>query len=130
MKLGLWLGMVGAVAMPLTNLAIAPTQAQEVNCKNPQTTREMRICSSQEAASADKKLNRIYPQLMSKLSGQQKQRMIQAQTAWINFRDATCAYEKGQYEGGTFAPVAYSSCIARLTKQRTQELQQYLLSLK
>jgi uncharacterized protein YecT (DUF1311 family) len=126
MKLRSWLVIVTALALPLTSISIAPSMAQEVDCSNPVTTRDMRICSGSEAQAVDKKLNQVYQQLKSKLSGQDKERLTNAQLAWINFRDATCAYEQGRFEGGTFAPVARTSCLARLTQQRTQDLENYL----
>ena|SRR4028118_275642 len=126
MKLPLWLLMITAIALPLTSISIAPSIAQQANCKNPQTTMDMRMCAGSEAQAADRQLNQVYQQLIGKLGGQQKERLTTAQLAWINFRDRTCAYEQGRFEGGTFAPVANASCLARVTQQRTKDLESYL----
>lgn len=126
MKSPLWLLIITAIALPLSNVSIAPSIAQQANCKNPQTTRDMIRCAGSEVQAADRKLNQVYQQLIGKLDGQQKERLTTAQLAWINFRDRTCAYEQGRFEGGTFAPVANASCRARVTQQRTKDLENYL----
>jgi uncharacterized protein YecT (DUF1311 family) len=126
MKLPLWLLIITAIALSLTSISTAPSTAQEANCKSPQTTRDMIICTGSEAQAADRQLNQVYQQLIRKLDGRQKERLTTAQLAWINFRDRTCAYEQGRFEGGTFAPVANASCLARVTQQRTKDLENYL----
>lgn len=104
--------------------------AEKVNCANPQTTVEMNICAGQEYKAADHKLNQVYRQLQSKLSGNQKQRITLAQLAWIKFRDANCDYERGEFEGGTMANPTISSCLAGMTEKRTKELENYLHGLE
>jgi uncharacterized protein YecT (DUF1311 family) len=134
MKVQTFLAIVVAIALLLTTI---PWQhsfaqdtpqylAQQLNCNNPQTTLQMNQCASQQAQAADKKLNQVYQQLKPKLSRQQQQRLTTAQQAWIKFRDETCAYERGQFEGGTLASPTYGNCIARVTKQRISDLEQYL----
>lgn len=134
MKLRSRLPILAATALSLLGVAIAPSLAQDswqriaqqVNCDSPQTTMEMNICTSREYQAADRKLNSVYQALRPRLSRQQQKRMTDAQLAWIKFRDATCAYERGQFEGGTMAGPIGTSCLARITQQRTKELEGYL----
>lgn len=100
--------------------------AQQPNCKSPQTTLDMNLCSSQEFQAADRKLNQVYQQLQPKLNSKQKQRLIVAQRSWLKFRDETCDYEMGQFEGGTLAASTYGYCRARVTKERVKDLERYL----
>jgi len=100
--------------------------AQQPNCKNPQTTVEMNVCSSQEFEAADKKLNQVYKQLQPKLNSKQKQRLIVAQRSWLKFRDESCNYEMGQFEGGSLAASTYGYCRARVTQERIKDLEGYL----
>ena len=100
--------------------------AQQPNCKSPQTTLDQNVCSSQEFQAADKKLNQVYQQLQPKLNSKQKQRLIVAQRSWLKFRDETCDYEMGQFEGGSVAPSTYGYCRARVTKERIKDLERYL----
>lgn len=96
------------------------------DCFEPQTTSQMNYCSGLEMKEADEQLNLIYQQLTGKLSDLQKQRLTKAQLAWIDFRDKTCEYEKGQFEGGSIALSTYNYCLTRITKQRITDLENYL----
>lgn len=119
-------------ASPTSSKNITPVQqiadnSQSSECNRAQTQREINACASSQAQAADEKLNLVYRQLRAKLKGStQEQQLIQAQVAWIKFRDADCKYARDQYQGGTFAPAAQAFCLARVTKQRTQDLEDYL----
>lgn len=100
--------------------------AQQPNCQSPQTTADMNMCASQEFQAADKKLNQVYQQLQSKLKSKQQQRLTAAQRSWLKFRDDSCNYEMGQFEGGTLAGSTYGYCRARVTQERVKDLEGYL----
>ncbi len=107
--------------------SIASAQlVQTIDCAKATTTVEINECTAREAKDADRKLNQIYQKLTPKLSSKQRQRLTQAQLEWIKFRKGTCEYEAGELGGGTASTAAYSSCITRVTKQRTADLQRYL----
>ncbi len=110
-----------------TKATNSPLQlAQQPNCKSPQTTLDQNLCSSQEFQAADKKLNQVYQQLQPKINSKQNQRLIVAQRSWLKFRDETCDYESGHFEGGSVAPSIYGYCRARVTKERVKDLEGYL----
>ncbi|MFE1745101.1 lysozyme inhibitor LprI family protein [Coleofasciculus sp. H7-2] len=100
--------------------------AQQPNCNNPQTQGEMNACAGIAYQNADRRLNQVYRQLLPKLPGSRRQKLISAQQAWIKFRDANCTFERSEFTGGTMEPMVYSSCLANVTKQRTAQLEQYL----
>ena len=100
--------------------------AQQPNCKIPQTTLDMNMCSSQKFQAADQKLNQVYQQLQAKISTKQKQRLTVAQRTWIKFRDENCDYAKGQFDGGSLAASTYGYCRARMTQERIKDLEGYL----
>ncbi|MCF2151293.1 lysozyme inhibitor LprI family protein [Desmonostoc muscorum LEGE 12446] len=102
--------------------------AQKLNCNNAQTQTEINECSRLSYQNADKKLNAAYQQLVPKLDRTRKQKLIAAQQAWIKFRDTTCEFERSEYEGGSIAPTIYFGCLENTTKDRTQQLQEYLKS--
>lgn len=104
--------------------------SQNVKCKPDGNTLEMRKCADDQYAIADKKLNQTYQQLISQLSPQRKQRLIEAQRAWISFRDKTCQFESSQMLGGSAEPLLRTTCLTRVTQQRVQDLQNYLADLK
>jgi uncharacterized protein YecT (DUF1311 family) len=111
------------VAVPTLAPANRQMLTQPPNCSNPQTTLEMNICAGRDYRAADQKLNQIYRQIQANLSRRQKERMTDAQLAWIKFRDANCAYERGQYEGGSLATPTETTCLTRMTQQRVKELE-------
>lgn len=100
--------------------------AQKLNCNNAQTQREITQCADLSYRNADKKLNQVYKQLLPKLSASRRQKLTTAQQAWLKFRDTNCDFETSKYEGGTIAGTIYAGCLEQLTKQRTQQLQEYL----
>ena len=132
-KITIWVKLV-ASSLLLTAGFLLPSKAsntslqlaQQPNCKSPQTTQEQNACSSQEFQAADRKLNQVYQQLQPKLNSKQKQRLIVAQRSWLKFRDESCNYEMGQFEGGTLAASTYGYCRARVTQERVKDLERYL----
>lgn len=104
--------------------------AQKPNCNNPQTQGEMNACAGLSYQQADKRLNQVYQQLVPKLSAARRQKLTSAQQTWIKFRDSNCAFQRSEVEGGSMAPMMYSSCLAEMTKQRTQQLEEYIRDIK
>ncbi|MFN6492666.1 lysozyme inhibitor LprI family protein [Nostoc sp. DedQUE03] len=100
--------------------------AQKLNCNNAQTQAAINECTKLSYQNADKKLNQVYQQLLPNLNRTRKQKLIAAQQAWIKFRDSNCEFEKSAYEGGSLASTIYFSCLENTTKERTQQLQEYL----
>ncbi|MGL4915460.1 MAG: lysozyme inhibitor LprI family protein [Aeromonas allosaccharophila] len=92
------------------------------DCKEPMTQAAMNICAMQDYTKADAELNAAYKKLAATLDKEQLGRLKTAQRAWITFRDAQCRYEAGVYEGGSIAPLVHSSCLTKLTEQRTKDL--------
>lgn len=125
---------VGAIVLFLTAVLGTPSiasnsplqLAQEPNCKSPQTTVDMNLCATQEFQAADKKLNQVYQELKPLLNSKQQQRLTAAQRTWVKFRDESCSYEAGRFEGGTLAAPTYGYCRARITQERVKDLERYL----
>ncbi|WP_199249393.1 lysozyme inhibitor LprI family protein [[Phormidium] sp. ETS-05] len=63
----------------------------------------------------DNRLNQVYQQTLNRFSSHREQ-LIDAQLAWIDFRDANCAFESNRVSGGR------NICLIRMTEIRTQEL--------
>jgi uncharacterized protein YecT (DUF1311 family) len=84
-------------------------------------TGEMIDCMSAERARQDARLNENYKRLMSKLSAKRKKELLEAQRAWIKFRDANCSFYHDP-EGGTAALLARHDCFLQSTADRAKEL--------
>lgn len=101
-------------------------QADNFDCRNAATQAEINQCVHQDFQQKDEELNRIYQQYYTKLDAIRKEQLKQAQRVWINFRDLSCQYEADYYQGGGLAPMVYSSCLKDKTKERINDLKNYI----
>lgn len=95
-----------------------------------QTQQEMNQQADADFRQADKELNAVYNKLIKKVPPEVKERLIDAQLAWIKFRDAEAKARAAEVEGGSMYPLLYSGSLASTTRQRTKELQEWLDSLQ
>ena len=84
-------------------------------------TGEMLDCMGAEFERQDARLNENYKKLMAKLSGKRKEALLEAQRAWIKFRDANCNFYYDP-EGGSAAHLAGTDCNLNTTADRAAEL--------
>jgi len=101
-----------------------------INCKATSTQLEMNHCANLSYKAADRELNQIYRQLRNTFKqtkqNTQEPQLIDAQLAWLKYRDLDCKFSADRFKGGSIAPLIYSSCQETLTKQRTTLLKSYL----
>jgi uncharacterized protein YecT (DUF1311 family) len=93
---------------------------------NAQTQFEMNQQAAAEAKKADTEMTGAYKKAMAAQDEKGKKLLLEAQRAWIKYKEAHCASVANAYEGGSMQPLIYSSCIADLTKARTKELEALL----
>ena len=111
-------------------------RAQHMNekdspCPNAVTTLDMEQCFSKAKASSDYELAAFYKRVLSKLDGDDADRLAKVQRLWIEYREANCSAERALYQGGSAAPVVYVACMDEMTRARTKELlQTYAVRLK
>lgn len=114
-------------------LLLAPAAgAQEVDCENAMAQVEMTFCARQEYEAADAALNAAYKQARAAMKAidanlPEDERgaetsLLDAQRAWITYRDAACTAEGYLMHGGTAEPLLVYGCLATLTRGRTQDL--------
>lgn len=124
-------GILSAVIVS-TALVASPIRAQDVDldqvdCKNAKTQVEMNYCAHKDFKAADAELNKVYRQLRSKYKGDpQENQLIDAQLAWLKFRDMDCKFSADRFKGGSIAPLIYSGCQRGLTIERIRSLKNYL----
>lgn len=98
------------------------------------TQQDMNICAEQDFQAQDANLNDAYASAKDLLKGIDAdlspedqgaaKALLEAQRAWITYRDAGCKAEAYMYEGGSMRPMVYSACLARVTATRAQDLWQ------
>jgi uncharacterized protein YecT (DUF1311 family) len=87
-----------------------------------QTQHEMNQQAEDDYKKADAELNRVYRELMGHLSGGQKKALVDAEIAWIKFRDTNCACWAFVHKGGSLHPLMYFGHMQRMTEERTKQL--------
>lgn len=100
--------------------------ASERGCKDAVSTAEMRTCANERYEAADAELNRVYRQLVSRLSDKRRKKLRAAQQAWITFRDKNATFTSSVVEGGTMYPIMEVMELTTATKQRTEQLRAHL----
>lgn len=111
--------------------------AQSLNCEDTSDMNQsqMNICAYQDYQTADRALNIIWPKVkahMQSVAETNKEyapdevdaaaKLLEAQRAWLTYRDAQCDAEGAQFAGGSIQPLIINSCLASLTRKRTEEL--------
>ncbi|MEM8850088.1 MAG: lysozyme inhibitor LprI family protein [Pseudomonadota bacterium] len=104
--------------------AAAPAFGQtSKDCSRMPTQLDANFCAKDGWAISDGELNRLWsvvkPAADARGTGQA---LLDAQRAWLRYRDATCEAEQNEYAGGSIAAMVYWSCMDRLTLQRNAEL--------
>jgi len=117
------IGLVYFVSTGPTSAADREMTKEYLTCldKASGVTFEMITCISAETKRQDVRLNENYNKLGSKLSANRKKALLEAQRAWIKFRDANCRFYYDP-EGGSSARVAADECLLNATADRVREL--------
>jgi uncharacterized protein YecT (DUF1311 family) len=84
------------------------------------STPEMVDCLMAQHAYWDKELTIAYQQAMKDATPAEKDRLREAERAWIKYRDANCDYYAAGE--GTVARINAAACMRDLTKARAEEL--------
>ena len=81
------------------------------------------------ASDADLSLNESYKALMSRLEDGNRDRLRDAQRAWLAFRDKDCAARAGRF-GSNAGPATESTCRMESTAYRAQQLEDWRNSVR
>jgi uncharacterized protein YecT (DUF1311 family) len=91
-------------------------------CNNPQTQLDMNRCTQAEYAQADAQLNQVYQRVKAEATGNAEAALVNAEKAWIEFRDRNCAFVQAPFEGGSIQPTVYYGCLTTTTLERVEVL--------
>ena len=105
-------------------------RAIALDCSNAITTVDMIECADKDYSAADKSLNHAYSALKKTLDATGNELLLNAQRAWLKFRDASCDLDADQARGGTMAPLLRIGCLTAMTKERTKALTELIESFK
>ncbi|MEA5489447.1 MULTISPECIES: lysozyme inhibitor LprI family protein [Pseudanabaena] len=106
---------------------VSPLSAQDdTSCVKPRYQVQMQRCARLAYEKADRELNSVWKEVISQLSGNEKERLIDRQLAWIDERDATCDRETQNNMRGSGYRIFLNDCLRRVTIERTEVLRGYL----
>lgn len=127
-----------ALLIPLLMLcAQAAAQEPKPDCANQITQLDMNLCAAMDFDKADAELNEVWKDARevarqldrdisdTSLKGAEKS-LLDAQRAWIGYRDGSCALAGWEARGGSMEPMLVSSCLETMTKARTTELRAFI----
>lgn len=107
-------------------------QVDQWNCADPQFQQEMNYCAALDFEAADRALNVAWKHVKSEIDARDAEMsenmrswgeaLLEAQRAWIAYRDAHCTSEGFQFRGGSMEPLIVATCKTHETQSRTQEL--------
>lgn len=128
--------------MILTALLLMQASAQaaesQVDCENAMTQMAMNICAGRDYEAADRKLNVVWDKVSAEMKRRDKiditeddrpgyfQTLLTAQRAWLVYRDTHCRSEGYLARGGSMEPMLVSTCLAHLTRERTEQLNELI----
>lgn len=118
------------VALPLIfsvffSTSALATDKLESNClQKAQSQVELNDCAAQTYKNADGEMNTAYKKVMDMLksSPEKSKALLQAQRAWLKFRDADCAFFSSNSAGGSINAMNNALCLSERTTERTNSL--------
>lgn len=98
----------------------------EAECIAPQAQQLMNACAAKEYREADAALNTAWKSAKAFADAIGRDRdLLTAQRAWLAYRDAACDVHASPYEGGSIQPLIKSTCLSKLTAERTRMLLEF-----
>jgi uncharacterized protein YecT (DUF1311 family)/pimeloyl-ACP methyl ester carboxylesterase len=124
---GLWGGMIASAFL---NILPAASQQYKLDCNNPRSLAgvQQQTCARLAYEKADVELNLVWKRVVSGLSGNAKESLIDRQLAWIEKRNSICDDETRVSRGRSGYRVFLNNCLRRVTIERTEVLRGYLPS--
>ncbi|HEX9390228.1 MAG TPA: lysozyme inhibitor LprI family protein [Usitatibacteraceae bacterium] len=108
------------LSFPVVSNTFAVEKPSVGECDGPDTSTAFESCTlSKQTAELDLKLNKIYKKLLDDAAAKvpsAKQALVEAQRAWIVYRDKTCAFQ--QYFLGGINSINAVRCDNALTAER------------
>lgn len=100
----------------VTIFLMSSSSLVNANCPG-ETQYDLNQCAHALYQISDRRLNSVYKRL------EPSDGLVRAQRAWIAYRDAQCAYEGQNFEGGSMQPMIISGCLETMTNDRIKLLE-------
>ena len=129
------LGFAAAVLLISAIAALAQDGAPTLDCEKAKAQPDLNDCAYRDYEAADADLNAEYRKALAKARALDDEyegppaavdALKSAQRAWIGYRDGQCVLAGFQARGGQAEAMLVSGCLAELTRNRTQELRDFV----
>jgi len=112
------------LTMVTSYLLWQPVQAVQLTaCSHAMSQTDITTCYSEQYKAADAELNRVYKVIRQNLSKAEREKLVEAQRAWIPFRDKNCEHQTFSSANDSLHTAYKNGCLANVTAARTLELQ-------
>lgn len=130
------------IALALTSALAFALQAgspptEDPDCAEPMSQTAMNICAAQDFQRADAELNAVWREVRAVAKSADAElhddgqpghwpTLLEAQRAWLAYRDAHCRLVGYDARGGSLQPLLTANCRAELTRERTRSMRALL----
>ncbi|MFZ6653877.1 lysozyme inhibitor LprI family protein [Undibacterium sp. TJN19] len=120
--------------LSLLTLACTCSFAHAIDCSKAQNTMDLNECASIDLQKVEAKLNQVYQRVLKSTEKDYasegnyadiKKSFINAQRAWIKFREADCDAVYQRNIGGTIRTVMHLGCMRAHALKRIADLEEY-----
>jgi len=113
-----------ACLVGLTPLSLQAEDAQDLNCDDAYTTRDINRCMGIELKQAEALLEQYLKTSFTRYTEDESIRLSirTAQQRWQKYRETQCASVYETWRTGSIRNTMYLNCSIRLTKQRTWDV--------
>lgn len=119
----------------LVMMAAATAADRDINCDDAMTQADMNICSYRDYEAADRDMNAQWKITADAMKAADASgyvpndgrpgyfaTLLEAQRAWLKYRDAHCRSDGYRMRGGSGEPLLNNGCRATVTRARTIQL--------
>ena len=116
--------MILALLIAAANAEPPADPAEEACYQRDYSQQAMNRCAGEAYQRADKALNAQWKRVLTQYGddADAKKLLLNAQRAWLKYRDAHCEAAAFDSRGGSIWPLMNSGCLANITRMRTREL--------
>ena len=130
---------LAALTTAAVMLSVAPSAlaqpGRELNCADPLFTAEINQCAEANFRVAEEEMEAVFAQAIAQFAEQDRTHaeedpqytgaealLRESQSAWESSRSAFCGASTITFSGGSMRPAVEFTCLARITRHRTEEL--------
>ena len=118
-------------SLPFAWVLWAAGPAHALDCEKAMSTPELNECAARQQKAVELRLNQTYQKALKSLQqpdtemdkfSATRQKLIEAQRAWVKFREADCEAVYLQYMSGGIRNLMFTGCMQKHAERRIEDL--------